>query len=58
MRRILFTFWQRFLSSNGGLTGGWDEYDHGTFLRYRLQYKVLLCTIKSCLSAMFLTTFS
>ncbi|CAF1541589.1 unnamed protein product, partial [Didymodactylos carnosus] len=29
----------RFLLETGGLTGGWDDYDHGTFMRIRNKYK-------------------
>jgi len=31
---------KKFLLENGGLTGNWDDYDHGTFLRIRNKYKV------------------
>ena len=26
---------ERYVAEHGGLTGGWDDYDHGTFLRHR-----------------------
>ncbi|CAF2039949.1 unnamed protein product [Rotaria magnacalcarata] len=31
--------YDRFLLEQGGTTGNWDEYDHGTFLRIRNKYK-------------------
>ena len=34
------SFLQKFLLEHGGLTGGWDDYDHGTFLRIRNKFKV------------------
>ncbi|XP_030832905.1 coiled-coil domain-containing protein 112 [Strongylocentrotus purpuratus] len=30
---------ERFLQQTGGHRGGWDEYDHGTFMRIRNKYK-------------------
>ncbi|KAK6189025.1 hypothetical protein SNE40_005077 [Patella caerulea] len=30
---------QRFLQQTGGVRGGWDEYDHQTFLKFRQKYK-------------------
>ncbi|XP_076443342.1 coiled-coil domain-containing protein 112-like [Babylonia areolata] len=30
---------EKFLQQTGGHRGGWDEYDHGTFLRFRSRYK-------------------
>ncbi|XP_029643360.2 coiled-coil domain-containing protein 112-like isoform X1 [Octopus sinensis] len=29
----------KYVLQNGGHQGGWDDYDHETFLRYRLKYK-------------------
>ena len=31
---------QKFLQQTGGHRGGWDEYDQGTFLKFRNRYKV------------------
>ncbi|CAF1521910.1 unnamed protein product [Adineta steineri] len=31
--------YDRFLLEQGGMTGNWDDYDHGTFLRIRNKYK-------------------
>ena len=30
---------RRYVDANGGLTGGWSEYDHGVFLRERLRHR-------------------
>ena len=30
---------ERFVAQNGGVRGGWDDYDHGTFLKYRNRHK-------------------
>ncbi|KAK7116401.1 coiled-coil domain-containing protein 112-like [Littorina saxatilis] len=30
---------EKFLQQSGGHRGGWDEYDHGTFLKFRNRYK-------------------
>ena len=35
---------ERFQAQNGGVRGGWDEYDHGTFLKYRNRHKAKLTT--------------
>lgn len=37
---------QKFLEETGGIRGGWDEYDHGTFLKFRNRYKVLRAFIE------------
>ena len=26
---------------HGGVRGGWDDYDHGTFLKFRNRHKVI-----------------
>lgn len=39
--RIKCEIFQKFLEETGGIRGGWDEYDHGTFLKFRNRYKVL-----------------
>ena len=31
---------QKFVHQSGGHRGGWDEYDHGTFIKFRNMYKV------------------
>lgn len=31
---------QTFVAQTGGLQGGWDDYDHGAFLRIRNRHKV------------------
>ena len=33
-------FFQRFLKQTGGTRGGWDEYDHGTFMKFINRHKV------------------
>ena len=33
--------WQRFVEQSGGVKAGWDEYDHSTFMKYRIKHKVL-----------------
>ena len=33
-------FFQRFLKQTGGNRGGWDEYDHGTFMKFINRHKV------------------
>ena len=30
--------YERFVVEHGGLNGGWDEYDHGTFMRLRARF--------------------
>ncbi|KAK7480009.1 hypothetical protein BaRGS_00028742 [Batillaria attramentaria] len=30
---------EKFVQQSGGHRGGWDEYDHGTFLKFRNRYK-------------------
>ncbi|XP_041363592.1 coiled-coil domain-containing protein 112-like [Gigantopelta aegis] len=30
---------EKFLQQSGGVRGGWDEYDHQTFLKFRSRYK-------------------
>lgn len=35
-----FLVFQKFVEQNGGVRGGWDEYDHQTFLKFRQRYQV------------------
>lgn len=37
---LLLFFCQKILQQTGGHRGGWDECDHGTFLKFRNRYKV------------------
>lgn len=37
---LCLAFLQRFMQLNGGPRGGWDDYDHGTFLKFRNKHKV------------------
>ena len=37
---VIFLFLQRFLQQTGGRQGGWDDYDHQTFLKIRKQFNV------------------
>ena len=30
------------MAEHGGVRGGWDDYDHGTFLKFRNRHKVLV----------------
>lgn len=47
---------EKFLQQTGGNRGGWDEYDHGTFLKYRNRFKGKLGFVKELSS--FLSTRS
>nr|XP_034326275.1 coiled-coil domain-containing protein 112 isoform X3 [Crassostrea gigas] len=42
---------EKFLEETGGIRGGWDEYDHGTFLKFRNRYKGKIIFIKHALVA-------
>ncbi|XP_022333410.2 coiled-coil domain-containing protein 112-like [Crassostrea virginica] len=42
---------EKFLEETGGVRGGWDEYDHGTFLKFRNRYKGKIIFIKHALIA-------
>eukprot|EP00105_Crassostrea_gigas_P028425 XP_011450073.1 PREDICTED: coiled-coil domain-containing protein 112 isoform X2 [Crassostrea gigas] len=42
---------EKFLEETGGIRGGWDEYDHGTFLKFRNRYKGKIFFIKHALVA-------
>ncbi|XP_062574355.1 coiled-coil domain-containing protein 112-like [Saccostrea cucullata] len=42
---------EKFLEETGGIRGGWDEYDHGTFLKFRNRYKGKTIFIKHALVA-------
>ena len=36
----MYLLLQKFVEQNGGVRGGWDEYDHQTFLKWRQRYQV------------------
>ena len=36
------------MEQNGGVRGGWDEYDHQTFLKFRNRYQVCQTDINLC----------
>ena len=38
---VAFGYFQRFLTQTGGHQGGWDEYDHQTFLKLKKKHKVI-----------------
>ncbi|KAK3584846.1 hypothetical protein CHS0354_027586 [Potamilus streckersoni] len=42
---------EKFMEQNGGIRGGWDEYDHQTFLKFRLRYQGKAAFIKHLLPA-------
>ncbi|XP_048736048.2 coiled-coil domain-containing protein 112-like [Ostrea edulis] len=42
---------EKFLEETGGTRGGWDEYDHGTFLKFRNRYKGKTIFIRHALVA-------
>ncbi|XP_065944147.1 coiled-coil domain-containing protein 112-like isoform X6 [Magallana gigas] len=42
---------KKFLEETGGIRGGWDEYDNGTFLKFRNRYKGKIIFIKHALVA-------
>ncbi|KAL5004978.1 hypothetical protein ScPMuIL_018434 [Solemya velum] len=41
---------EKFLEQTGGPRGGWDEYDHQTFLKFRSRYKGQPVFIEHCLA--------
>ncbi|CAH1795771.1 unnamed protein product [Owenia fusiformis] len=42
---------ERFLQQTGGMRGGWDDYDHGTFMKFRNKHKGKTKFLREAISA-------